>query len=103
MNVNSGVWKPTSEVPSKKIAGSCEVTNLSLKAGNGAAVVSFYDGSSDGDAVPANLKWVLDASTTSSDNERFDGLVFKKGVFAVCEQGVNFNPIVLIATKKYNI
>lgn len=100
--VRSGTWKPTGSAPAKKLAGSCEVSNLSLKSGGGAAVVSFYDGVSAQDVIDANLRWVLDASTTDADNNTFaEGLVFEKGVYAVCEQGADTNPIVLIATKTY--
>lgn len=99
--VDSGVWKPSNLERSKKLAASCEVRNLSLKAGGGAVVVSFYDGVDDTDVTPAKLKWVLDASTQNSDGDKFDGLVFKKGVYAVCEQGFDTNPIVCITTNKY--
>lgn len=99
---NSGIWQPTTEEVSKKIAGSCEVTALALKAGGGAAVISLYDGNSTQDVTLANKKWVLDASTSDSDNQSFASpIIFKKGVFAVCEQGMNVNPILCIATRKY--
>lgn len=99
---NSGVWQPTNTETEKKVAGSCEVSALALKAGGGAAVVSLYDGNSTQDAVPANKKWVLDASTSDSDNQSFTiPITFKKGVYAVCEQGAGTNPILCIATRRY--
>jgi hypothetical protein len=101
--VDSGVWKPTAGEPAKKLAGPCEVTNLKLASGAGAAYVAFYDGSSAGDATPSNLKWVLDSSTTFGDSDQFDGLVFNKGVWAVCEQGIGLEPAVCIATRKYTV
>lgn len=99
----SAVWKPdAAPETSRKLAGPCEVSALALKASGAAAVVSFYDGVSLTDAIPANLKWVLDASTTSDDDMTFVGaLIFQKGVFAVLEQGANFNAIVMIATNAY--
>lgn len=104
MAANSGVWKPQSGAGGdrKKLAGPCEVTALKLSAGGGAAFVSIYDGTQDSDVNDSNLKWVLDASTTDNDMQSFfDGLIFKKGVYAICEQGINFNPVVAIAAKSY--
>ena len=101
MQVHSGVWKPSVTESEKKLAGSCEITNLSLKAGGGAAFVAFYDAVDSAGAIPSNLKWVLDASTTDVDNESFAGLVFSRGVYAICEQGADFNPVVCIAANKY--
>lgn len=101
--VNGGTWKPSSSERAKKLADSCEVTNLSLKSGSGAAAVAIYDGTSDQDAIPANLKWFLDASTQDADNEIFEGLVFTKGIYAVCEQGYDFSPVVCFAANRYNV
>lgn len=103
MTTQSGAWTPTAGEPAKKLAGSCEVTNLKLISGGGASYVSFYDGNSAGDAIPANLKWALDASTQDADGDNFEGLVFTKGVWAVCEQGIGFNPAVFIAARGYTV
>lgn len=98
---NSGVWKPTDQEQEKKIAGSCDLTHVSLKAGGAAAVVSLYDGNSSDDKKPTNLRWVLDASTGTPDNEDFsEPLNFKKGIYAVLEQGNNFNAILCFAADK---
>jgi hypothetical protein len=99
--VDSGVWKPTPAETQKKLAGAGEVRNLSLKSGGAAAAVSFYDGTSVADVIDTNLKWVLDASQQTADNEKFDGLIFRKGVFAVCEQGIGFTPVVCISMVEY--
>lgn len=102
--INSGVWKPSASETEKKLAGSCEVIKLSLKSGGAAAVVAFYDGVDNTAVTDANLKWVLDASTTDVDNETFpEGLSFSKGVYAVCEQGAPANARVCIATNKYTV
>lgn len=93
-----GVWKPTADEPAKKLANGCEITTLKLSSGSGAAFVSFYDGESASDATPANLKWVLDCSSTDNDAQVFSNpLIFTRGVYAVCEQGVGHNPVVCIA------
>jgi len=102
-NSRSIVWKPTTDETSKKLAGSCEVTALKLSAGSGAAAVAIYDGVDSDDAIPNNLRWFLDASTTDNDAQSFDGIVFLKGVFAVCEQGINFNPVVCMAASDYTV
>ena len=69
---------------------------LKLAAGGGAAVVSIYD--SIGSDSPTGLVWVLDASTTDVDCQVFaNPLAFTKGVYAVCDQGWDFNPVVCIA------
>lgn len=96
------IWKPTAAESAKKLAGPCEISALALKAGAGAAFISLYDGTGPTDVVDANLKWVLDASTTDSDNQSFPApLNFRKGVYAICEQGINFNPILCIASVDY--
>ena len=95
--VKSGVWKPSSQETQKKIGDAGLVTNLKLASGSGAAVVAFYDGISEADVTEANLKWVLDASTTDADQDSFDKLKFNKGIYAVCEQGADTNPRVCVA------
>lgn len=103
--VDSGVWKPVgnNNGEGKKLAGPCEVFNLALKSGGGAAVASFYDGTTDADVIPANLKWMLDSSTADADADVFQGLVFKKGVYAVLDQGAGTNPVICISSKKYTV
>jgi len=97
---NSGVWIPTGLNDSKKVAGSGDLTHLSLKAAGTAAFVSVYDATEEAGATPNTLKWVLDASTTDSDNEKFSGIVFEKGVFLKLDQG-DANARVCYAMKKY--
>lgn len=97
----SVVWKPVSGNTDEKIQGSCEVTALKLSSGNGAAVVAVYDATSLTECNENSLRWFLDASTTDNDAQSFDGLVFKKGVYLVCEQGVGFNPVVCVAGQMY--
>jgi hypothetical protein len=96
----SAVWLPDTEGnTSKKLAGSCEVSVLKLIASASAAHVKFYDSASSADNIPNNLKWVLDASTTDVDYQVFvNPLVFKKGVYAVLEQGSGFSPMICIST-----
>lgn len=101
----SAVWKPTSQEPQKKLADSCEISHVSLKGGAGAAVVSLYDGQ-DASCLndQGNLKWVSDASAATPDNDDFaHPIVFRKGVFAVCEQGIGSNPIFCYAKAKYTV
>jgi hypothetical protein len=63
------------------------VTALSLKSGKGAATISIYDASDSTGATPTNLKWVLDAAAAGNDNQPFPSpIIFRKGIFAVCEQ-----------------
>lgn len=102
-NSRSIVWKPTTEETSKQLAGACEVTALKLAAGGGASAIAVYDGVDSDDVTPNNLRWFLDASTTDNDAQSFDGLVFLKGVFAVCEIGVNFNPVFCMAASDYTV
>lgn len=97
---DSGVWKPAGNNDSKKLAGPCEVDHLSLKTGATAGFVSFYDAVDINGAVPTALRWQLDASTTVPDNEQLNGIVFKKGLFAVVEQG-DANLSICYATRKY--
>lgn len=97
---NAGVWIPAAANDSKKVGGSAEVTHLSLKAGSTAAHVAVYDANALSEATPNTLKWILDASTTDVDNERFTGLVFEKGIFMVLEQG-DASTRVCYATRKY--
>ncbi len=97
MTVTSGTWRPGTGETSKKLAGPCEITNLKLAASGAPAVVAFYDSMDSAD----DLKWVLDASTTDTDSDTFEGLIFKKGVYAVLEQGANSNAIICIARRKY--
>lgn len=98
-------WKPTGSGDSKKLQGSCEITHLSLKAGNGAAVVYIYDCTDSNGANEDSLKWVLDAATTVPDNEDFSSpIAFKKGVFAVCDQGASpANPVLCYAARLYAV
>lgn len=96
------VWKPTSETPDKMLQGSSEVTAAKLAAGGGAAVVSLYDAKNLSECNPNSLRWVLDASTTDVDSQTFaSALIFKKGVYAICEQGLVFNPMVCLAVAAY--
>lgn len=98
------VYKPVAAVEEKKIAGPCEISALALKTGGGAATVSLYDGIAAQDKIPANLKWVLDASTTVPDNQSFDSpLIFKKGIYAVFEQGGDTNPALCYAANAYAV
>lgn len=101
MQADSGVWQPTVAAPSQKLAGAGECSSLCLKAGGSSAAVLIYDGTTLADAIPANLRWVLDASTTDCDNNFFPkSIIFKKGVFALCDQGAG-NATVCIAMDKY--
>lgn len=105
MASRSAIWRPNQDPANpqleKKLAGPCEVTALSLKAGGGSAAVALYDGS-DTNAKNGIPIWYLDASTTDNDNQSFDeALIFTKGVYAVCEEGLSGNPIVCIAKKAY--
>jgi len=94
----AGVWKPTDTEKEKKISGSNEVTCLKLSSGGGAATVAIYDATVAAEATPSNLKWWLDCSTTDNDINVFASpLSFTKGVYAVCEQGWDFNPVVCIS------
>jgi hypothetical protein len=97
---DSGVWKPAGINDSKKLAGPCELDHISLKTGGTAGFVSIYDAADSSGATPSNLKWQLDASTTVPDNEQLNGLVFKKGIFAIVEQG-DANLSVCYAIRKY--
>ncbi len=98
----STVWKPTALEASKKLQGGGEVSALKLAAGGGAAFVSIYDASSVDTCNENNLRWVLDASTTVIDSQCFtEPLTFEKGVVAICEQGIGFNPVVCLAMTKY--
>lgn len=103
MTSEPAVWKPSAAEPSKKIGGPNEVTALSLKSGKGASTVSLYDASDSSGAILANLKWVLDAATTGNDNQSFPSpIIFRKGIFAVCEIGLDFDPILCVAVRKYS-
>jgi len=58
-------------------------------------LVKIYDRAS---ASTTNLRWILDSSTTYDDNQVFSNpLFFKNGVYAVIEQGGNFNCSVCVA------
>lgn len=96
----TGVWKPANNGDSRKLGGPGEYTHLSLKSGGGAAYVSFYDGTDISDVKDVNQVWALDASTQDTDNEKFDGLIIKKGLFAVLEQGGGFNPVVCVGRRQ---
>ena len=92
------VWQPGVEGNTAKqlVTSGRELTVLALKSGAGAAVVSFYD-SNVATTNYADLKWVLDCSTTDTDSQVFPNpLFFKKGVYAVLDQGVGSNPIVCL-------
>jgi hypothetical protein len=96
------VWKPTPTETEKLVQGSCEVSALKLAAGGGAAVVSIYDAKNSIEANENALRWVLDASTTDNDAQSFCApLVFKKGVYAKCEQGEGQNSILCVAAINY--
>lgn len=98
---NPAVWKPSTSEVRKQLAGSCEISALSLKSG-GPVAVSFYDGVDQTAETPANLKWVLEVSSVGNDNQNFSlPIIFKKGMWAVVEQGVDQNPIVCFAAANY--
>ena len=98
------VWKPSAGTPDQKIQGAVEITALKLAAGGGAAVVSIYDSSNLLGCNDNSLRWVLDASTTDVDSQVFcSPLIFTKGVYAICEQGIGFNPILCVAAAKYAV
>ena len=93
------VWEPDLEgVVAKQIASSGrEVTALKLSSGAGAAFISLYD-SNMGAADLTHKRWVLDASTEDNDAQIFTSpIVFKKGIYAVLEQGTGNNPKLCIA------
>lgn len=101
MGSDTAIWKPVDTETSKKIGGPSEVSALSLKGG-GAAYVAIYDATDSAGAIPANLKWILDTAAAGNDNQSFDSpIIFRKGIFAVCEQGINFNPVLCVATQRY--
>lgn len=92
-----GVWKISPTETVKQLAGPCEVSSFKLIATGSSAHVKIYD--SVGSQNPTDLKWVLDASQTACDSHDFvNPLAFNKGVYAVCENGEGFNPIVCLAT-----
>lgn len=82
----------------KQIASSgVEVSSLKLIASASAAVVSLYD-TSGTNPQSTDKKWVLDASTSDNDVQNFSNpLGFKKGIYAVLEQGANSNAKLCIA------
>lgn len=92
-----GYWKPATANEGKQLAGPCEVSVLKLTAGSSAAHVTIYD-SSTSTTNPNKIVWVLDASTQDDDCQVFTNpLVFKNGVYAVCDQGSTFNAEICIA------
>lgn len=99
--VSGGIWNPSGINDVKKLAGPAEVTNLSLKTGGASAFVEFYDSADTNSLSLSDRKWVLDASTSVPDNEKLDGLIFKKGVVAKLVQGDN-NCYVCIARINYD-
>ena len=90
------VWEPTANGQGHLFAtSSVEITALKLVSGGSAALVKIYDSAS---ANANNLRWILDSSTTYDDNQVFSNpLFFKNGVYAVIEQGGNFNCSVCVA------
>jgi hypothetical protein len=102
MTSDTAVWKPSATETQKKVSGPNEVTALSLKSGAGPAVISIYDATDVTGVNDTNLKWVLDSAAAGNDNQSFlSPIIFRKGIFAVCEQGPNFNPIFCLAARKY--
>lgn len=96
---NGGVWRPDIDggASGRKLAGPCEVSFLKLIGSGAAATVAIYD-SNDGSQL-MNPKWYLDASTAYDDTNPFPNpLAFRRGVWAVLEQGTGTNSIVCIAT-----
>lgn len=96
------VWLPTPTESSKLLQTGCEVTALSLKAGGGPVHVSLYDCKDSNGANPNALRWTLDAAQQDTDSETFASpLIFRKGLFAVCDEGLDFNAQVCYASLKY--
>lgn len=97
------IWKPTVAEPSRLLETACEVSALSLKSGAGSAHVSLYDAKDISGTTPNALKWTLDCSTTDNDNQSFDSpLIFRKGLFAICDNGLDFNAEVCAGVLRYN-
>lgn len=95
-----GIWRITDGERSKKLAGNCEITALKLSSGSGAAFVSIYDIPDDNYAGKTPV-WVLDCSTTDNDTCIFPSpLLFKNGLYAVCEQGWDLGAYVSLS--RYN-
>ena len=91
-----GVWQITSSVTTKQVAGSCEISSFKLISTGGSAHVKLYD--SVGSADSSSLKWALDSSLYTNDSHDFSNpLVFEKGVYAVCEDGFSFSPILCLS------
>lgn len=97
---DAGIWKITLAVPDKQLAGPTEVSVLKLSsAGGGAAFVTIYDSFNLSGCTPTAAKWILDTSSSGVDTTNFPNpLRFKKGVYAVCEDGAGLNPQLAIAT-----
>ena len=96
-----GVWRITSTVPAKKLAGPCEISALKLSSGNTAAFVALYDGVDSSCIIDSNLLWVLDCSTTTNDQSIFPNPIrVTKGVYAVCEDGSQDSPFLCISIIK---
>lgn len=100
---NPAVWRvPATGLAEAKLAGPCEISGLSLKGGSGAGLISLYDGTDASAKNDTNLKWVLDASISGVDNQPFPlPIVFKKGIYAVCEQGQANNVILCFCATNY--
>ncbi len=82
-----------------KIAGPCEVSKLKLSALAAPAFVSIYDAADASGAIPSQRKWFLDAGVAACDSDVFPNpLTFKRGVYAICEDGGGSNPQLGIAT-----
>jgi len=96
------VWNPDQEgTVAKKLANSCEITALKLTGNAGAAYISLYDGVEAGDAKPTNLKWAMDSSQQTPDTDIFSSpLVFKRGVYAVLEQGAGSGSVLCLAATR---
>ncbi len=93
-----GIWRPTTAVKEKQMAGGCELVLAKLVSGGGACTVELYDATGSAGASENNLKWVLDSSTTFADSAPFSHpLLFSKGIYAKCVQGWDFNPVVCLA------
>lgn len=90
-----GTWRPSVDQKEKHLSNPGEISALKLSCGSTSAVVVIYDAKSSADVIPANMKWYLDAAAAGNDNNCFSSpLIFRKGVYAVCEQGWQGNPVV---------
>ena len=92
------VWDPDTEGNTAKViaTSSQEVTALKAVSAKGVAGLIFlYD---SGTANATDLRWVMDIPSGSPDIQTFSyPLVFKKGIYAVMEQGQNQRIILSVA------